>query len=42
MPDPKFMKPWHGVPREQISWNPTVIEAACIGCGMHQLRGEVK
>jgi CDP-4-dehydro-6-deoxyglucose reductase len=33
MPDPKFMKPWHGVPREQISWNPTVIEAACIGCG---------
>lgn len=33
MPDPKFMKPWHGVPREQISWNPTVVEDACIGCG---------
>jgi CDP-4-dehydro-6-deoxyglucose reductase len=33
MPDPKFMKPWHGVPREQIDWNPTVVEDACIGCG---------
>ena len=33
MPDPKFMKPWHGVPREQIHWNPAVIEDACIGCG---------
>lgn len=33
MPDPKFTKPWHGVPREEIDWNPTVIEDACIGCG---------
>ena len=33
MPDPKFMKPWHDVPREQIEWHPTVIEDACIGCG---------
>jgi CDP-4-dehydro-6-deoxyglucose reductase len=33
MPDPKFMKPWHGVPREQIVWHPTVDETACIGCG---------
>ncbi|MCQ2036328.1 FAD-binding oxidoreductase [Stutzerimonas kunmingensis] len=33
MPDPKFSKPWHGVPREQIQWNPTVIEDVCIGCG---------
>ncbi|CDG56106.1 Oxidoreductase FAD-binding domain protein [Halomonas sp. A3H3] len=33
MPDPKFTKPWHGVPREEIHWNPTVIEDACIGCG---------
>jgi len=33
MPDPKFTKPWHGVPREQINWHPTVIEDACIGCG---------
>lgn len=33
MPDPKFAKPWHGVPRSQISWNPTVLEEVCIGCG---------
>ena len=33
MPDPKFAKPWHGIPREQIDWQPTVNEAACIGCG---------
>ena len=24
MPDPKYTKPWHGVPREQILWHPTV------------------
>jgi CDP-4-dehydro-6-deoxyglucose reductase len=33
MPNPQFTKPWHGVPREQIYWNPSVIEEACIGCG---------
>ncbi len=33
MPDPKFTKPWHGVPREDITWFPTVVEDACIGCG---------
>jgi CDP-4-dehydro-6-deoxyglucose reductase len=33
LPDPKFAKPWHGIPREQIDWHPTVDEAACIGCG---------
>jgi CDP-4-dehydro-6-deoxyglucose reductase len=33
MPDPRFATPWHGVPREEIHWNPTVLEAACIGCG---------
>lgn len=33
MPNPNFTKPWHGVPREKISWNPTVDEDACIGCG---------
>lgn len=33
MPDPKFNKPWHGVPREKIEWNPAVIEDVCIGCG---------
>jgi CDP-4-dehydro-6-deoxyglucose reductase len=33
MPDPKFTKPWHGVPREDIQWNPTILEDVCIGCG---------
>jgi len=33
MPDPKYLKPWHGVPREKIEWHPTVVEEACIGCG---------
>jgi CDP-4-dehydro-6-deoxyglucose reductase len=33
MPDPKYLKPWHGIPREKIHWNPTVNENACIGCG---------
>ncbi len=33
MPNPQFTKPWHGVPREQIHWNPSVLEEACIGCG---------
>jgi CDP-4-dehydro-6-deoxyglucose reductase len=33
MPDPRFTKPWHGVPREQIPWHPTIDVDACIGCG---------
>ena len=33
MPDPKYTKPWNGVPREQIAWNPAVIDEICIGCG---------
>ncbi|MCL7940771.1 FAD-binding oxidoreductase [Halomonas sp. ATCH28] len=33
MPNPQFTKPWHGIPRENIEWNPTIIEDACIGCG---------
>jgi CDP-4-dehydro-6-deoxyglucose reductase len=33
MPNPQFTKPWHGVPREQIRWNPSILEDACIGCG---------
>lgn len=33
MPNPQFTKPWHGVPRENIQWNPRVLEDACIGCG---------
>ncbi|MDZ7653314.1 MAG: FAD-binding oxidoreductase [Burkholderiaceae bacterium] len=33
MPNPQLTKPWHGVPREQIAWNPTILDEACIGCG---------
>jgi len=29
----KLTAPWHGIPRNMISWNPTVNESACIGCG---------
>lgn len=33
MPDPRFTGPWHGVPREEIDWHPSVDEDSCIGCG---------
>lgn len=25
---------WHGFPREEIHWNPVVIDDRCIGCGL--------
>jgi DNA-binding transcriptional ArsR family regulator/NAD-dependent dihydropyrimidine dehydrogenase PreA subunit len=25
---------WHGIPREQIDWYPTVVAERCIGCGI--------
>jgi len=25
---------WHGIPRNQINWHPTVIAERCIGCGL--------
>ena len=25
---------WHGIPREEINWNPTIDENKCVGCGM--------
>jgi CDP-4-dehydro-6-deoxyglucose reductase len=28
-----FTQPWFAIPRELISWNPTVNDSACIGCG---------
>lgn len=34
MTDPKFTKPWHGIPRETIDWHPIVGEESCIGCGV--------
>jgi CDP-4-dehydro-6-deoxyglucose reductase len=29
----KFLKPWHGIPRAEIPWHPTVDPDVCIGCG---------
>ncbi|KAB2903563.1 MAG: 4Fe-4S dicluster domain-containing protein [Anaerolineae bacterium] len=29
-----LIKPWHGVPREEIHWDPTVVDERCIGCGL--------
>jgi len=34
MSDNNFVKPWHGIPREQIDWHPTVVAERCIGCGL--------
>ena len=34
MADDKKFSEWHGVPREQIKWNPTVDKSKCVGCGM--------
>ncbi|MGQ9495858.1 MAG: 4Fe-4S dicluster domain-containing protein [Thermoanaerobaculaceae bacterium] len=28
------IKPWHGIPRENIKWQPEVDEELCIGCGI--------
>jgi NAD-dependent dihydropyrimidine dehydrogenase PreA subunit len=25
---------WHGIPREQIDWHPTVVPERCVGCGI--------
>ena len=25
---------WHGIPREQIGWHPTIVAERCIGCGI--------
>jgi len=25
---------WHGVPREEIAWFPTVVAGRCTGCGL--------
>ena len=32
--DPRFTQPWHGVPREQIDWAPTIEPELCNGCGL--------
>ena len=25
---------WHGIPRENIVWHPTLIAESCVGCGL--------
>lgn len=25
---------WHGIPRENIQWHPTIIAESCVGCGL--------
>ena len=32
--DDKKFSEWHGIPRKEIKWYPTVDESRCIGCGM--------
>jgi len=29
-----FTSPWQGISRREISWNPTVVDELCIGCGL--------
>ncbi len=30
----KKLKPWRGIPREEIPWYPTIMEDLCDGCGV--------
>jgi CDP-4-dehydro-6-deoxyglucose reductase len=30
----KIVAVWHGVPRDEIEWHPTVEKELCIGCGV--------
>ena len=32
--DPRFRQPWHGIPRDQITWHPVVNPDVCNGCGL--------
>jgi NAD-dependent dihydropyrimidine dehydrogenase PreA subunit len=34
MSDKSQNNAWHGVPRAEIQWNPTVVAERCSGCGM--------
>lgn len=36
MTEPLAQKPamWHGTPRSEIDWHPTINEEKCIGCGL--------
>lgn len=32
--DQTLIKPWHGIPREEIAWHPTIVPDRCTGCGL--------
>ena len=32
--DPRFTQPWHGVPRAEVDWHPTIDPVLCMGCGL--------
>ena len=34
MSDNKSNNQWHGIPRQEINWHPTIIAERCIGCGL--------
>lgn len=34
MSDSKNSNLWHGIPRQEIKWYPTVVAERCIGCGL--------
>jgi NAD-dependent dihydropyrimidine dehydrogenase PreA subunit len=34
MSDPKITNQWHGIPRHEIKWHPTIVAERCIGCGL--------
>jgi CDP-4-dehydro-6-deoxyglucose reductase, E3 len=34
MSDNNNVLPWHGIPRDQIEWQPAVVVDRCIGCGL--------
>jgi len=34
MSEEKTQAAWHGIPRDEINWNPAVEPELCIGCGI--------
>jgi ferredoxin len=34
MSDQKNTNQWHGIPRQEIQWYPTIVAERCIGCGL--------
>ena len=34
MSNPMNTNQWHGIPRQEIQWYPTLVAERCIGCGL--------